>query len=206
MVRWHVLLLLAVWTLCAAIGTASMIRYEFTPGVRRPAPSGWPTSAETKLDTTRPTLLLFLHPQCPCSRATLFEMQRLMADCGEQFALHIFFVHPPGAGDDWENTDVCRAARQIPAALIHCDLGGLEARRFGTTTSGEILLYASDGHLLFHGGLTASRGHEGDNAGRSALLSLIKTGHANLHETPVFGCSLVDRSDTSSPSSHATTN
>src|SRR3954451_6256682 len=121
MIRWPVLLLLAVWTLCAAIGTASMIRYEFTPGIRRPAPSDWPTGAETKLDAARPTLLLFLHPQCPCSRATLAEMQRLLADCGWQFALHIFFVQPAGADDDWENTHVCRAARQIPGALIHCD-------------------------------------------------------------------------------------
>jgi hypothetical protein len=133
-------------------------------------------------------------------------MQRLMVDCSEQFALHIFFVRPLEADDDWENTDVCRAAAQIPTVHVHCDVAGVEARRFRAMTSGEALLYASDGRLLFHGGLTASRGHEGDNAGRSALSSLIKTGHANLHETPVFGCSLVDRSNTSRPSSHANTN
>jgi hypothetical protein len=205
MTHWRILLLLAAWAICAAIGTGSMIHYELTPGERRCAPSHWPAGSQIQTDPARPTLLLFLHPQCGCSRATLAETQRLIADCDGQLALRVVFPRPLGASDDWEQTDVYRAALQIPAVRVHRDLNGAEARRFGAMTSGECLLYASDGQLLFHGGMTASRGHEGDNAGRSALRSLIKTGSADCRETPVFGCSLVDQSDTSSASYHATT-
>jgi hypothetical protein len=52
-------------------------------------------------------------------------------------------------------------------------------------------LYAPTGKLLFSGGITASRGHEGDNVGRSAIVSFILNGHAPVNHTPVFGCSLL---------------
>ena len=38
-------------------------------------------------------------------------------------------------------------------------------QRFGAETSGQTLLYDRDGRLLFSGGTTGSRGHDGDNAG-----------------------------------------
>jgi hypothetical protein len=71
------------------------------------------------------------------------------------------------------------------------DQGGVEARRFDVEGSGHVLLYAPSGKLLFSGGITPSRGHEGDNAGRSAIVSLILRGHAPVDHTPVFGCSLL---------------
>jgi hypothetical protein len=78
------------------------------------------------------------------------------------------------------------------------DLEGRESRRFGAATSGQTLLYAADGRLLFNGGITESRGHSGDNAGRSAILSLVlgltsaPTGQPL--STPVYGCPLFDES------------
>ncbi|HEX3447903.1 MAG TPA: hypothetical protein VHS97_06590, partial [Isosphaeraceae bacterium] len=71
------------------------------------------------------------------------------------------------------------------------DSGGEEAARFGARTSGLVALYAPDGRLHFRGGITGSRGHEGDNAGQQALLGLIQGNPSSLPcETPVFGCPL----------------
>ena len=53
------------------------------------------------------------------------------------------------------------------------DVEGVEARRFGAQTSGTTSLYSPDGRLLFSGGITSSRGHEGDNAGEDALTQAI---------------------------------
>jgi hypothetical protein len=81
------------------------------------------------------------------------------------------------------------------------DDDGREARRFGVEASGETLLYDADGSLLFSGGITAARGHAGDNAGRTELVSLLnhepssrtnivdRTG-SHRDATSVFGCPL----------------
>ena len=70
------------------------------------------------------------------------------------------------------------------------DDNGVEARRFHAVTSGQTALYDIEGRLLFSGGITGSRGHSGDNAGRSAIVSLLNTGDAERTETSVFGCPL----------------
>ena len=75
--------------------------------------------------------------------------------------------------------------------LVDRDADGVEAARFGAKTSGQALLYAADGRLLFHGGLTPSRGHEGDNEGLRRVTAILD-GKAARDESPVFGCSLRD--------------
>jgi hypothetical protein len=199
-------ILIAAWSVCAGLGLTKMLTYELTPAASATAPAMWPQSATISRDVSIPTLVLFLHPRCPCSRATLAELERLIAACDEQFALRIVFVRPAGASDDWNQTDLHQAAERIPYALISCDADGFEAALFGAKTSGQALLYSPNGRLLFQGGLTASRGHEGDNAGRTALSALISGGRSNCTQTAVFGCSLVNTSPTSSsPPSDATT-
>jgi hypothetical protein len=44
--------------------------------------------------------------------------------------------------------------------------------------------------LQFSGGITASRGHSGDNLGRSAVVALVTTGESATNHTSVYGCSL----------------
>lgn len=70
------------------------------------------------------------------------------------------------------------------------DPDGVEARRFGAETSGHTLLFGADGHLLFSGGITASRGHSGDNDGENAIVALLNHQIPALTRTLVFGCSL----------------
>src|SRR5947209_17064161 len=98
-------ILIVAWSVCAGLGLAKMLTYELTPAASAAAPTTWPPSAGIARNTSRPTLVLFLHPRCPCSRATLAELERLIAACGGQFALRIVFIRPSGAGDEWENTD-----------------------------------------------------------------------------------------------------
>jgi hypothetical protein len=206
MVWRPIAILIVAWSVCAGFGLAKMLTYELTPAASAAAPVTWPRSAAIRLDASRPTLVLFLHPRCPCSRATLAELERLIAACDGRFALRIVFVRPAGTGDDWNQTDLFRAAEKIPQAVVSCDADGVEAARCGARTSGQALLYAADGQMLFHGGLTPSRGHEGDNAGRTALSALVSGGKATCTRTAVFGCSLMNHSPSSSrPPSDATT-
>jgi hypothetical protein len=70
------------------------------------------------------------------------------------------------------------------------DDDGVEAARFQALTSGATALYDPQGRLLFSGGITSARGHEGDSFGIRRISSLLRTGKADRADAPVFGCSL----------------
>ena len=90
-------------------------------------------------------------------------------------------------------TNLWYDAKAIPGVEVMKDQDGSEARLFQAFTSGQTLLYDSKGHLVFNGGITGSRGHSGDNAGRKAIISLVTEGKANRTNTFVFGCSLFSK-------------
>ena len=138
---------------------------------------------------------MLAHPHCPCTAASVGELAQIMARLEGRLAAYIIFVKPKGADGDWEDTDLRRSAEAIPGVKIVVDPNGVEAHRFGAETSGHTLLYGTDGRLLFSGGITASRGHAGDNAGESAIIALVNHQTPLRNQTLVFGCSLADRSE-----------
>jgi hypothetical protein len=76
------------------------------------------------------------------------------------------------------------------------DRTGAEAHRFGLTTSGEIAIFGTDGTLLYSGGITEARGHEGENPGEAAALAALRnSGSAPSTNAPVFGCELGKRAN-----------
>jgi hypothetical protein len=131
---------------------------------------------------------MFVHPKCPCTRASLAELERLQAQ-SPQLDLRIVTLLPEAAGSGWSETPLSRRARELPDALVIKDPTGREASRFRVRTSGETLLYDPSGRLAFQGGITLARGHEGDNAGADAILALA-SGSSAPATCPVFGCSL----------------
>jgi hypothetical protein len=145
------------------------------------------------LDASHDTLVLFAHPQCPCTRATLEELNRLLAQCRGQVTAHVFFFKPDHAAADWTRTDLWRTASAMPGVMVHEDFNNTLAQKLGAETSGFVVLYDRQGRLLFKGGITGSRGHAGDNAGESTIVSLLAGQTATLKQTPVYGCSLLSK-------------
>ena len=181
-----------IWLVVVCGATILMTRYSGTPGIDGPAPAFWPKESTLKLDTNTPTLLMFIHPHCPCTRATLGELDALLAQISKPLSVQLLFVKPAHTPPDWANTDLLREASSIRGVKIHIDTGGIEARRFRAQTSGQTLLYASDGELKFQGGITVARGHAGDNPGRAAIRKLVQEGHSDQINNPAFGCGLFD--------------
>lgn len=101
--------------------------------------------------------------------------------------------HPSGRDDSWAETDLAAQARAIPGVTLRPDPDGLEAKRFGLSTSGHTLVYGLKGDLLFSGGITSARGHAGDNDGRAAIVSLLSNRKPPKTRTPVFGCGIRDQ-------------
>jgi len=81
---------------------------------------------------------------------------------------------------------------RIPHTQAITDQDAAVARSYSAATSGQTLLYDGKGNLLFSGGITAGRGHEGDNRGQQAVVGLIagQPTAALPMQTPVFGCPL----------------
>ena len=98
---------------------------------------------------------------------------------------------PETGAEDWPETANVVAAAALSDRDLIIDRGGLIADRFGVVASGTVMLFESAGHNLFLGGITASRGHVGENSGLAALRNLLNgkatSGDRNL---PVFGCRL----------------
>jgi hypothetical protein len=178
-----------VWLVAVLAGFRVLVRYANTPG--RPAEAPAQLSPGTlRLEGSLPTLLVFVHPMCPCTRATLTELQRLAARCAGRLRTRILFRSDDSQAVDWSSNDLWQQAEQVPGAEVELDPEGREARSLGVHTSGQALLYAKDGRLQFAGGITASRGHEGENTGEDEIVDLVEGRRPQATNTPVFGCPL----------------
>jgi len=181
----------ALWFagLAAAFGLIAL--EDGRAGAQGTAPQVWPAESTMPAHDGRPTLVMFLHPHCPCSSASLGEFERMIAQL-DNATLMIAFVKPEGTPQGWEDSGLMRRARGLPGVTILIDEGGTESRRFGARTSGHLVVYGATGELTFQGGITSARGHEGDNVGRQGALAGARGAASCCAGTEVFGCSLDD--------------
>lgn len=178
-----------IWFLVIACGLGQVWSYARTSNARSTPPEHWPASLPFSRSDTNGTLVLALHPRCPCTRATIAELQRVLADAEEKPAVVALIYRPAQSSQAWDDA----ASVQLHPTLTNLrsvdDVEGKIARQFGLNTSGEIILYDRSGALRYSGGITGSRGHEGPNPGQAALLHHLQ-GQASVREFPVFGCSI----------------
>lgn len=184
-------LLGVTWVAAVAFGLRVLLRYESTPGRIGAVGGSWPATSAISQTGLKPTLVMLAHPHCPCTRASIGELAQIMADTQGKLDAYVLFTKPTGAGGDWDDTELRRSAASIPGVRVATDADGSDAGRFGAKTSGHTLLFGRDGALLFSGGITASRGHAGRNAGESAIIAAVNGKRSDRAQTPVFGCSLV---------------
>ncbi len=182
----------ALWLVLILGGMLSLFRYKGAAGDPGHAPLQWPAGTSLAHAADRPTLLVFAHPMCPCTRATFTELARLLNRLDGKLKAEVIFIRLDGTSDEWEHSAAWEQARRIAQVDVRADPEGAEADRFGSATSGQVLLYSAGGELLFHGGITPSRGHEGDNAGSDRIAALVQGERPELASSPVFGCPLHD--------------
>ena len=128
----------------------------------------------------------------------MHELAELMVSLPRRVAGTIVFTLPKGVAPHWEQGELWQEATTIPGVHVITDQDGREAERFGVKGSGHVLLYQPSGRLVFSGGITPSRGHEGDNPGRSAVINLVLDGRSPVNQTPVYGCPLLELPTSSS--------
>lgn len=184
------------WTAIVAFGVVKLMAFDASPA--RAAATTNPTSGSGTSDEAKRrsgehyTLILCVHPLCPCSLASVAELGRLLAD-DAQGRLHaqVLFVIPQGLDFDPHEASLWKAAAALPHTDVSIDELGSKARALGALTSGQAFLFDASNVLRFSGGLTPARGKVGDVAVKDAIWQIVR-GHtrtAVIH-SPVFGCSL----------------
>ena len=181
-------LIVAAWTLLVTAAIGWTWHYKTTPGLASTPPAAWPASAE--LRRSHMTLVVALHPLCTCSEATISELARLVSALDERPTIYALFYDYQPDVRPVSTTSLWRRAAAIPGLTPLRDRNGAMAKSFGAETSGDVIAYGSDGGLMFHGGVTAARGHEGDSFGRQRLLAVLRGQTPDRRDSPVFGCNL----------------
>ena len=177
------------WAASVFLGAHTVARYEFTSGDAGHPPANWPANSEIPRHDGRFTLVLFAHPECPCTRASLQELAILMTRLPGKIDAFVELRRPELTPNEAASTGLWRQASAIPGLSVSLDRDGSETRKFGAEVSGQTMLYDPRGRLVFSGGITAARGHVGENAGAGAVLGAV-LGGAAVPYAPVFGCSL----------------
>jgi hypothetical protein len=170
-------LLSAIWFGLLVAGIAWWERATMTPGrmgpisAREAEPGDWRVS-------------VYLHPQCPCGRASL-EVLNALRDAEPKLAIRIAIVVPTDAPADWHRGPAWDAARAIPGATVVGD-SGAEARSHGAETSGHAEVADPTGRIVYRGGLTL----EPRPGAARAWFEWMRDYAGERIEAPVYGCPL----------------
>jgi len=179
------------WLAVVGAGMASLAYYDQQAGETLAAPARIaPLAAEAP---KKQRLLVFIHPRCPCSTASLRELERLMSRCRNEVEAKVYFIRPENEPDSWARGSLWTLAQQIPGTTTSIDAGGKVSRQYAATTSGAIVVYSADGKLQYQGGITAARGHEGDSRGKEAIFAIARGETQEVSQCPVYGCPLWDK-------------
>ncbi|MEM7247304.1 MAG: hypothetical protein AAF533_18320 [Acidobacteriota bacterium] len=178
------------WLGLVIAGHGALLAYQGRPAPETTAPSRLPVPRAP--GDVAHQLLVFAHPRCPCTQASFSELERLLSRARLPVSTQVHFFRPAAPSSDWSTGRLHAHALRWPSTRVLDDVEGRLARRCGALASGHVLLYGPDDVLLFAGGVTASRGHEGPSVSGRALAALLDGRPAGEPRTAVFGCELQD--------------
>jgi hypothetical protein len=133
---------------------------------------------------------MLAHPNCPCTRASIAELEIIMSNLHGRVAAFVLFSKPGANETEIQNSDLWKTAASIPGVRPAFDNQAAETSRFDAEVSGQTMLYNPQGDLVFSGGLTSTRGNQGANEGADTIIRIVRSGATQLHGAPVFGCAL----------------
>ncbi len=189
--RWIIGVTTALWVAAVLIGFGVLVDSASVAGPRDDAARSWPPSSSLA-HRGNWEILVFVHPHCACTVATLRQLERAQPLFQLGNHMRTLVSVPTGADANFSQGPVTRHAHTMHETEVIVDIDANEARTFGAQTSGHVYVYDPNGQIRFCGGITASRGHEGDSDGLTAVIDLLQGNEAQTSETEVFGCLLTE--------------
>src|SRR5580693_7411732 len=127
---WATLFGTVGWGLAIGVGFLALQIYEFTPGHAGSGIAQWPGRSRVPLAGQRPTLVMAAHPRCPCTRASVAELARLLARCEGRVAVYVLIFTPRHADPTWGRSGCSPLFASLPGVHLIDDPGGDESSRF----------------------------------------------------------------------------
>lgn len=192
---WPWYLASVTWLAVMLAGMGALAAYSTSAGEAGQTPASWPGQLG---DRPRGwTLALAVHPRCPCTEASIRQLQRTFAMLEPPPSVVAAVYEPPpgeARAEAWpREPDAADRLRSTLGARIVRDPGGEVALAFGGFTSGHAVLFDPEGDARFRGGVTPSRSHTGPNTGTAAIRALLRGERPPAASAPVYGCPLRDR-------------
>src|SRR5437762_7402652 len=102
--RCLVIAVLCTWGIAVVMGAGALLRYERTPGLS-PVLSRWPAGVSLPLDPQGRTLVVVVHPRCPCTRTTLRMLREVATGLRAPTTLHALVFEPRQNPAPWDIAD-----------------------------------------------------------------------------------------------------
>lgn len=183
--------LVLVWALLVVVSFGGLSVYSQTPGEISAPPRDEALAESTSDSEAAWRLVMAIHPKCPCTRASLAELEKLLAREPERFRCEVLIYQPDDQPEPWIDTETVRVASALRGVTVSPDIAATRASRMGILTSGGVVLFDPAGAPRFYGGITPSRNHQGDNVGSVSILALLRGSRPAAHSSPVYGCSIL---------------
>src|SRR5262245_46679506 len=107
--RWRLAAAALVWIAAIGLGLRYLVNYSVQPGIPAAAPDEWPAESLIPAPQGQHVLVMTLHPHCPCSRASVTELNNLMAMLRPDHVKgYVLVVKPKEFADDWIQTESYR--------------------------------------------------------------------------------------------------
>src|ERR1700704_5204871 len=113
MFRVSTVVAVVLWIAAVGMGARTLLRYANTPARATSPPGNWPTDTRIRSAPGHPILLVFAHPECPCTRATLAELALMIAQLGasrDSVASYVLFSAPSTLLDGWDKSGLWQSA------------------------------------------------------------------------------------------------
>src|SRR5437660_1421003 len=82
------------WAAAVAFGSVKMLNYDFAPGAPGAPAGSWPAASGVRPDRRHAHLVMFAHPCCPCTRASIAELAHVMTRADGSATATVLFYRP----------------------------------------------------------------------------------------------------------------
>ena len=110
-----------LWLSASIAGMTTLWNHEARPGIPAAAPTSWPRDSALSKQPSKAAMLVWIHPHCPCSWATIRELERLLVHVSDDTDCQIILTRPAECGSDFVESDLTRAIRKIRGVSVVVD-------------------------------------------------------------------------------------
>lgn len=190
-VRWaSAACVIGAWAIGLALLWGLLLQHTYRPSATLQPTIDWPADSRLSAPAMVPRVVVFAHPFCPCTSATLHELDRLVFRIPEETSVTVVFNTCGLETAAVEASPTVKLARKIENVATVFDPDGRETRAYGASISGEVFAFDRSAKRIFHGGITVGRGHEGGSIGAKRLFQLLNGKKSDSYSGPVYGCAL----------------